>query len=158
MHQEIDSLLELTDPDLFDVVPKAAVRQQLASLGSDENMRITFENFTFDHIGEVVTYRQENFAPVSCHQRIVYHLLSAEYRAPEVRDRMVRMLEKRHGFANVSVSTARHTISVTAEKSLFAIRRGPGTLWNFIEYRPENAAILDLLLPPVVRSMVGMED
>lgn len=158
MQQQVDSLLELTDPELFEVIPKAAVRSQLSGLAANENFRVVIDGFTFDRIGEVVSYRQQSFAPVSCHQHIVFYLLSPEFRSPQAKARMVRTLEKKHGAANVYAAAGAHTISVTAEKSLFAIRRSPQAPWKFIEYRAENAAILDLLLPPAVRSMVGLED
>jgi hypothetical protein len=157
MNWEVDSLLDLTDPQLFEIVPREAVRNQLAGLSSDENLGVKFGEFTIDEIGEIVYYHDEAYSPIKCHQKIVFTLLSDKYKAPEFRQRMLRMLQKRHGSGSVRYNEAAQIISVVAEKSLFAIRRDKAATWYFIEYRPENAALLDLLLPPAVRAIVGME-
>jgi hypothetical protein len=157
MNWEVDSLLDLTDPQLFEIVPREAVRNQLAGLSSDENLGVKFGEFTIDEIGEIVYYHDEAYSPIKCHQKIVFTLLSDKYKTPEFRHRMLRMLQKSHGSGSVRYNEAAQIISVVAEKSLFAIRRGKAATWNFVEYRPENAALLDLLLPPAVRAIVGME-
>jgi hypothetical protein len=157
MNWEVDSLLDLTDPQLFEVVPREAVRNQLAGLNSDKDLRIKFGAFTIDDSGEIVTYHDEAYSPIKCHQKVTFTLLSNQYKAPEFRERMLRMLRKSHGSENVRYNAAAQTILVVAEKSLFAIRRGKAATWYFVEYRPENAALLDLLLPPAVRAVVGLE-
>jgi hypothetical protein len=157
MNWEIDSLLDLTDPQLFEIVPREAVRSQLAGLTSDEDLRVKFGDFTIDEIGEIVTYQGESYSPIKCHQKIVFTLLSAKYKTPEFRDRMLRMLQKSHGSGSVRYDEKMQSITVVAGKWLFAIRRGKAATWHFVEYRPDNAALLDLLLPPAVRAMVGLE-
>ncbi len=157
MDWKIDSLLDLTDPQLFEIVPREAVWKQLTGFMSDENMSVIVKNFTIDEIGEIVGHHQDAYAPVKCHHQFEFHLESAEYREPAAQQRIVRMLRKRYGTENVRVSTPDHLIYVHVEKSMFAIRRGAAAQWYFVEYRPENAALLDLLLPPPVRSLVGLE-
>ncbi len=157
MNWEVDSLLDLTDPQLFEIVPREAVRNQLMGLSSDEDLSIEFGEFTIDEIGEIVTYQSESYSPIRCHQKIVFTLLSEKYKTPEFRERMLRMLHKSHGSGSVRYNEKDQSILVIAEKSLFAIRRGKAADWYFVEYRPENAALLDLLLPPAVRAMVGLE-
>jgi hypothetical protein len=157
MSWEVDSLLDLTDPQLFEIVPREAVRNQLARLTSDEDLNVKFGEFTIDEIGEIVTYQSDSYSPIKCHQKIVFTLLSEKYKAPEFRQRMLRMLQKSHGSRNVRYNEKEQTISVVAVKSLFAIRRGKNATWHFVEYRPENAGLLDLLLPPAVRAIVGLE-
>lgn len=157
MNWEVDSLLDLTDPQLFEIVPREAVRNQLTGLSSDKDLSVKFGAFTIDEIGEVVTYHDEAYSPIKCHQKIVFTLLSEKYKSLEYRQRMLRMLQKSHGSGSVRYNEEAQSITVIAEKSLFAIRRGRSADWYFVEYRPENAALLDLLLPPAVRSIVGME-
>jgi|GEM_PF-2926155 len=151
MNWEIDSLLDLTDPELFEIVPRTAVRTQLAGLSSDDNIAITFRDFTIDNVGEIVNYQEDGFAPVSCHYGIEFRLLSEDYRAENFQRRMVRMLQKRHGNDQVYHDSQRHVITVAAVKSLYAIRRGLDAKWCFVEYRRENVGLMDLLLPPAVR-------
>jgi hypothetical protein len=157
MNWEVDSLLDLTDPQLFEIVPREAVRNQLAGLSSDKDLSVKFGAFTIDEIGEIVTYRDEAYSPIRCHQDILFTLLSEKYKTPAFRQRMLRMLQKSHGSGSVRYNEKAQTISVVAEKSLFAIRRGKAADWYLVEYRPENAALLDLLLPPAVRAVVGLE-
>lgn len=156
MDWEIDSLLDLTDPELFEVIPRAAMRAQLAGLNSDEDMEVVFKDFTIDNIGEIVNYHEDGFAPIKCHHRIEFRMLSAKYRATDFQGRMVRMLQKSYGNDKVKHDPARGIITVAVVKSMFAIRRGKAADWCFVEYRPENAALMDLLLPPVVREQVGL--
>ncbi|MFK8164704.1 MAG: hypothetical protein AB8H12_19820 [Lewinella sp.] len=157
MDWEVDSLLDLTDPQLFEIVPREAVRSQMAGLSSDEDLQVEFGEFTIDEIGEIVTHQTDAYSPIKCHQKIVSTLLSEKYKTPEFRQRMLRMLQKSHGTGSVRYNETTQSFSVVAEKSLFAIRRGKAAAWNFVEYRPENAALLDLLLPPAVRVIVGLE-
>lgn len=156
MDWEIDSLLDLTDPELFEVIPREAMRAQLAGLSSDENMEVNFKDFTIDDIGEIVNYHEDGFAPIKCHHRIEFRMLSDRYQAKEFQSRMVRMLQKSYGSGQVKHDTERGIITVSVVKSMLAIRRGKAANWCFVEYRPENAALMDLLLPPVVREQVGL--
>lgn len=157
MDWKVDSLLDLTDPQLFEVVPREAVRAQLEGFMSDDNMSVVIKDFTIDEIGEVVAHHQDAYAPVKCHHQFEFSLESPAYQEPAFQQRVIRMLGKRYGTANVRVNEAKHMIYVHVNKSMFAIRRGDKALWYFVEYRPENAALLDLLLPPTVRSLVGLE-
>ncbi len=157
MDLKVDSLLDLTDPQLFEIVPREAVRSQLAGFVSDVNLSVKIKDFIIDEIGEIVVHHQDAYAPVKCHHRFEFRLESEAYRTPELQQRIVRMLRKRYGTDNVKVELPEQMIYVYVEKSMFAIRRGAKAQWYFVEYRPENAALLDLLLPPPVRSLVGLE-
>lgn len=157
MDWEIDSLLDLTDPELFEVIPRQAMRAQLAGLSSDEDMEVTFKDFTIDDIGEIVNYREDGFAPIKCHHRIEFRMRSDKCRAKDFQDRMARMLQKSYGKDRVRHNPEQGLITVNVVKSMFAIRRGKAAKWCFVEYRPENAALMDLLLPPVVREQVGLD-
>jgi hypothetical protein len=149
MSWDIDGLLDLTDPQLFDFFPRETLRQQMSGLASDENMEVTLHDFTVDRIGEAISQDQETFAPVDCHHGITFRMKSAEYQADSFFTRMTRMLEKSYG--NVQVDLANHTIEVSVPKSMFAILRDHKNSWCFVEYRSENAALMDLLVPPAVR-------
>lgn len=157
MARNVEGMLDLTDPELFEVVPRPAMARQLHAFQSDENMAIEVRNFAIDEIGEIVTYHGEAFAPVSCHHQIVFKPLTAAYRTPEARSRLKKMLEKNFGAGSVRQTGADQPLTVLVKKSMFAVRRASQGEWYFIEYRPDNAALLDLLLPPVVRSLVGLE-
>lgn len=152
MAWDIDGLLGMTVPDLFEFLPQDVLRQQMEGLRSDENMEVTFHNFTIDRIGEAVTQGQRAFVPVECHHNITFRLKSDAYRAPDFAARMVRMLEK--SYPQVVFDPQNHAIEVMVDKSMFAIRASEKTDWYFVEYRPENAALMDLLVPPSVREQL----
>lgn len=156
MDWEIDSLLDLTDPELFEVIPRDAMRAQLEGLSSDENMEVVFKDFTIDQIGEIVNYHEDGFAPIECHHRIEFRMLSAKYLDKKFQAEMVRMLQSNYGAERIKHDAERGIITVAVVKSMFAIRRGKAADWCFVEYRPENAVLMDLLLPPVVREQVGL--
>ena len=149
MNWDIDGLLDLTAPELFEVVPRATLRQQMSGLLSDEDMRVTFHDFAADRIGEAVAYRGTTYAPVSCHFGLTFELLSERYRDPKFSGRMVRMLEKTYG--RVAFDAARHRIEVYVPKELFAIQPAADAPWYFVEYRSDNAALMDLIIPAAVR-------
>ncbi|MEM1358931.1 MAG: hypothetical protein AAGF89_12070 [Bacteroidota bacterium] len=149
MNADLEGVLSFTDPELFEIVPKEVLYQQLAGLRSDENMQVVFSDFTVDNIGEVVSRDGVDYVPISFHHQLTFRMKSAEYREPEVLQRLARMMEKSYGSASVDEAAA--TVSLTARKSMFAIRRGVKKNWYFVEYRPENSAMVDLLVPPVVR-------
>lgn len=149
MEWNLDALLDLTDPELFEIVPRAVMRDQLSGLSSDENMEVRFADFTVDRIGELIAYDGIDYVPIDFHHGMCFTMKSADYRKPEVVARMARMLEKSYG--RVSVDTAAASVRLTARKSMFAIRRNPTADWYFVEYRAENSAMIDLLVPPVVR-------
>lgn len=150
---DIDGLLDFTAPGLLEIVPRAALREQMTGLQSDDDMTVTFHDFFVDRIGEAVTLRGESFAPVTCHHGITFELKSDAYRAPVFAARMVRMLEKSYG--DVRYDAATHRIDVRVEKTMYAIRRTPSAEWFFVEYRPENAGLMDLLIPPAVREQLN---
>lgn len=145
----MEGLLGFTDPELFEIVPKEVLRQQLAGLRSDENMQVVFSDFTVDNIGEIVSRDGVDYAPITFHHQLTFRMKSPEYRKAAVLHRLARMMEKSYGKAVVDEAAAR--VMLTARKSMFAIRRGAKKNWYFVEYRPENSAMVDLLVPPVVR-------
>lgn len=149
MDWNTEGLLDLTDPQLFEIVDREVMASQLNGLRSDENMEVAFTDFTVDRIGEMIIDFEDAYASVSIHHRITFRMISAEYRNPDFMLRMQRMLEKNYG--EVRTDRAAATIEVTVNKSMFAIRRGTKANWCFVEYRPENAALMDLLVPPTVR-------
>lgn len=152
MAWDIDGLLDLTDPALLDVVPRSALREQMTGLQSDDDMAVTFHDFLVDRIGEAVSLRGETFVPLECHHGITFELKSVAYRDPDFAARMVRMLEK--SYPDVHFDKANHRIDVRVTKAMFAIRRSPAADWYFVEYRPENVALMDLLVPAAVRDML----
>jgi len=152
MAWDINGLLDMTAPGLFEIVPRATIREQMTGLQSDENMEVTFHDFIVDRIGEAVTLDGEAYVPISCHHGITFELKSERYRAPDFARRIVRMLEK--SYHDVSFDDANHRIDVHVPKSMYAIRPGPASDWYFVEYRPENAALMDLLVPPAVREQL----
>jgi hypothetical protein len=115
-------------------------------------MEVSFHNFTVDRIGEAVTLRGRAFVPVTCHHNITFTLKSAAYQDAAFADRMVRMLEK--SYPQVDFDPNHHAIEVMVTKSMFAIRSSETENWFFVEYRPENAALMDLLIPPSVREQL----
>lgn len=146
---DVEGLLDLTCPELFEIVPRHVLREQLCGLRSDENMTVTLHGFTVDEIGPFATERGSTYVPVSCHHGMTFDLLSTAYRAPEFARRLKRMLEKT--YAEVHYDAAAHRMEVVAPKTLFAIHHAAAGQWFFVEYRPDNIALLDLLVPPVVR-------
>jgi len=153
MSWNTEALLNLTDPQLFEIVDREMMSRQMAGLRSDENMEISFSDFTVDQIGAVVKDFKDAYAPVDIHHRITFRMLSPEYRAPAFVSRMQRMLEKSYG--SVRVDHDNDVIDVVVKKSMFAIRRGTGANWHFVEYRPENEALMDLLVPPAIREQLN---
>lgn len=149
MSWNTEALLDLTDPQLFEIVDREMMASQLAGLRSDHNMEVSFSDFTVDDIGRIVKDYDDAYAPVNIHHRITFRMLSPAYKSEDFMRRMQRMLEKNYGSVTVDAST--FTIKVVVKKSMFAIQRGAKALWCFVEYRPENAALMDLLVPPVVR-------
>lgn len=149
MDADLDGLLELTDPELFEIVPREVLRQQLAGLRSDEKMQVVFSDFTVDNINELVSRDGIDYVPITFHHQLTFRMISPDYCKPEVLHRLARMMEKSYGKAIVDEAAA--TVELTARKSMFAIRRGAKKNWYFVEYRPENSAMVDLLVPPVVR-------
>ena len=147
-----EALLDLTDPQLFEIVDREVMAKQMAGLRSDENMEVVFSDFTVDHIGSIVHDFSDAYAPVDIHHRITFRMLSPGYLAPDVLLRMKRMLEKKYG--KVVTHQKKGIIEVVVKKSMFAIRRGENAPWCFVEYRPENTALMDLLVPPVVREKI----
>lgn len=152
MNWDIEGLLDMTAPALFDIVPRATIREQMYGLQSDEDMEVTFHDFIIDRIGKAVERQGEAFSPVECHHGITFKLRSERYRSPEFAGRMVRMLEK--SYPEVRFDAANHVIEVMVPKSLYAIRASPSDDWYFVEYRPENAALMDLVVPPTVREQL----
>ena len=149
MDWNTEALLNLTDPQLFEIVDRETMANQLAGLRSDHNMEVSFTNFTVDEIGSMVEYYDEAFVPVNIHHGITFRMLSPKYQEEPFMYRMKRMLQKNYG--SVVIDEWDSTIKVIVKKSMFAIKRGDGAPWCFVEYRPENAALMDLLVPPVVR-------
>lgn len=152
MAWDIDGLLSMTVPELFEFVPQEVLRQQMEGLLSDENMKVTFHNFTIDQIGEAISEHERAYVPVECHHNITFKLLSPAYREDEFTSRMIRMLEK--SYPRVNFDPKNHAIEVVVDKSMFAIRASAKEEWYFVEYRPENAALMDLLVPPSVREQL----
>lgn len=151
MAWNVEGLLDLTDPQLFEIVPREVLVHQFNNLQSDENITIKVTDFTVDRIGEIVSSRGVDYAPVDFHHGITFRLVSATYCEPDNFQRVVRMLEKNYG--KVSVDRATNVLKVTTHKSMFAIRRKEKGPWYFVEYRPQNASMIDLLVPAVVREM-----
>lgn len=152
MKGNVDGLLDLTCPELFEIVPRSLLRDQMSGLQSDENMAVIVHDFTVDHIGESITDQGTTYIPVACHHGITFVLRSEAYRSADFSDRLVRMLEKT--YADVRFNTADFQIEVAAPKAMFAIRHAADGKWFFVEYRLENAALMDLLVPPVVREQL----
>lgn len=152
MSWDIDGLLDMTVPELFEFVPQEVLRKQMEGLRSDEDMEVRLHNFTVDRIGEAVTQRGRTFVPITCHHNITFTLKSAAYRDAAFADRMLRMLEK--SYPQVDFDPNNHAIEVMVNKSMFAIRSSAKEDWFFVEYRPENAALMDLLVPPSVREQL----
>lgn len=152
MAWDIDGLLDMTVPELFEFVPQEVLRQQMEGLRSDENMVVKFHNFTVDRIGEAITQEGQSFVPLECHHNITFKLVSAAYQEDAFAARMVRMLEK--SYPQVTFDPKNHAIQVMVAKSMFAIRSSEAGDWYFVEYRPENAALMDLLVPPSVREQL----
>jgi len=152
MSWDIDGLLDLTVPELFEFVPQEVLRTQMEGLRSDEDMDVRLHNFTVDRIGEAITLHDRTYVPVTCHHNITFKLKSAAYRDAAFADRMLRMLEK--SYPQVDFDPNNHAIEVMVAKSMFAIRASENEDWFFVEYRPENAALMDLLVPPSVREQL----
>ncbi len=149
MAWDINGLLNMTVPELFEYIPQKMLREQMEGLRSDDNMEIVFSGFTVDEIGEAVLEFDAAYVPVKCHHSITFKLLSPEFRNADFSGRMVRMLEKT--YPQVTFDPANYAISVYVDKPMFAIRSSENGTWNFVEYRSENAALMDLLVPPAVR-------
>lgn len=152
MAWDIDGLLKMTVPALFEYIPEDLLREQMEGLLSDENMEVTVSAFTVDEIGEAVLQFGAAYVRIKCHHHITFQLRSPAYRAPDFVDRMIRMLEK--SYPEVTYDPANHAIKVYVLKPMFAIRASEEAAWNFVEYRPENAALMDLLVPPTVREQL----
>lgn len=152
MAWDIDGLLDMTVPELFEYIPQNVLREQMEGLRSDDNIEISFSNFTVDEIGAAVIQFGTAYVPVKCHHNITFQLKSPEYQAADFRGRMIRMLEKT--YPQVTFDPKTHAINVSVSKAMFAIRASEKEDWNFVEYRPENAALMDLLVPPAVREQL----
>ena len=152
MAWDINGLLDMTAPGLFEIVPRETIREQMTGLQSDENMEVTFHDFIIDRLGEAITQQGEAYVPVRCHHGITFILKSERYRAPDFAARIVRMLEK--SYPKVQFDATNHRIEVRVPKTMYAIRPGTNADWYFVEYRPENAALMDLLVPPSVREQL----
>lgn len=152
MAWDIEGLLDMTAPGLFEIVPRATIREQMTGLQSDDNMEVTFHGFTIDRIGQAVSLDGAAYVPVSCHHDITFVLKSERYRTPDFALRIVRMLER--SYHDVVFDDASHRIEVHVPKSMYAIRPGPASDWYFVEYRHENAALMDLVVPPAVREQL----
>jgi len=149
MSWNTEALLDLTDPQLFEIVDREMMANQLEGLRSDQDMEVSFTNFTVDEIGSMVEYYDDTFVSLRIHHGITFRMLSPKYQAEPFMYRMKRMLQKNYG--SVVIDAWDSTIKVIVKKSMFAIKRGATGPWCFVEYRPENAALMDLVVPPVVR-------
>lgn len=158
MEWKVDSILEFIDPQLFDIVPRSVMRDQLVGLNADGNIDVRFRSFTVDEIGALVDDGEVVYVPINIHHEMVIRLLSSAYQSEDTRSRMQRMLEKRHGVTSVRYDTNRNTFFVQQHKRMFGIRRGATAPWYFVEYQPENVALLDLLVPPPVREKLNIEE
>lgn len=151
---QVDSLLDMTDPELFAVVPREQLRAGLAGTTADGDLSVRIAEFAVDDVAAPVGYRRDTFVTVAAHVWLVFELRAPAYRTPGVRDRVRRMLEKTYGPARVR-QTGEFELRALVDKSLLAIRRGAGRPWFFVEYGTADAAVLDLLVPPAVRERVG---
>lgn len=158
MEWKVDSMLAFIDPELFEIVPRSVMRNQLVGRNEDGNVDVSFRSFTVDEIGAMVSDGDVVYVPINIHHEMILRLLSPAYQEEEVCGRMQRMLEKRHGASNVTYDTLRKTFFVQRHKRMFGIRRSPNALWYFVEYQPENVALLDLLVPPPVREKLNIEE
>ncbi|MEL7163652.1 MAG: hypothetical protein AAFN92_23035, partial [Bacteroidota bacterium] len=76
MEWNLDALLDLTDPELFEIVPRAVMRDQLSGLSSDENMEVRFADFTVDRIGELIAYDGIDYVPIDFHHGMCFTMKS----------------------------------------------------------------------------------
>lgn len=152
MDWDIEGMLDMTVPELFSYVPREVLRTQMNSLRSDENMTVHFKDFTAGKIGPVVQYQSKSFAPITCRYRVVFELHSPEYRAPPFVEQMLQMLRQSYG--NARYLSDRMVIVTETDKKMYAIRPADTAVWYFAEYRIDNAVLMDLLVPPVVREQM----
>lgn len=153
MDQDVPGLLDLTDPALFEVLPRELLAERLTAHSGDSPFTIRVTDYAIDHLGESIDYDGVRYAPVNCHHQLTYVLEPAAYADANLRHRLVRMLEKRHGAGRVTTSAATRTITATVATTLLAVRRGEAP-WYFFEYRSDNVGLLDLILPAVVLERV----
>jgi hypothetical protein len=158
MEWKVDSMLEFTDPQLFEVVPRSVMREQLMGLNADGNIDVRFRSFTVDQIGALIPDEDVVYVPIKIHHEMIMRLLSISYQGEDMRNRLQRMLEKRHGPNNVRYDASRKAFFVQQHKRIFGVRRGPDAPWYFVEYQPENVALLELLVPPPVREKLNIEE
>ena len=158
MEWKVDSIMEFIDPQLFEIVPRSVMRDQLMGLNADGNIDVRFRSFTVDQIGKLVPDEEVVYIPINIHHEMVMRLLSPAYQGEEMRGRMQRMLEKRHGANNVKYDAVRKTFFVQQHKRIFGIRRTLSAPFYFLEYQPENVALLDLLMPPPIREKLNIEE
>lgn len=151
MARDVDGLLDLTDPALFEVIPRRFLRDHLTVAAADDRLSVRVTDYTIDSIGKLIDHEGATYAPVRCHHRLTYRLLQSD---AELRRRLARMLEKRYGPASRRPSDHPAELAAEVATALLAVRRGTGD-WYFVEYRPENGALLDLVLPEAVRERMG---
>ena len=153
MDQDAPGLLDLTDPALFEIIPRELLQQQYAALSSTDRIRFEVKNYVVEEIGAVVHHGDTDYAPVRCRHQLICQPVAADFDNPNTRHRLLRLLQKNFGSDNVRTDEQRGLLLAEVEKTLFAIRRGDND-WYFFEYRNDTAGLLDLVLPPAVRERV----
>jgi hypothetical protein len=155
---QADSILAYTYPKLFQLVPREAVKANLAKAGEEEDLRIEMGALRLDSISRsVFTHDGEAFALIYYRAPMTVTLLGETYRNKEIYDKIGRQFAAEFGIENLTGDRDRYQYVIDAPKRLFAIRRRPGGNWYFLEYHPDNLVLLDALLDQAVRQHFDLE-
>ncbi len=160
-----DSVLDYIDPLLYDLAPREVILKTFQGLTLDSNMAVTFGAVTFYPSGRLVEVDGDQYTVVTYAGDFYMKMLSEDYRDPAFLKTMTASFERMYGKHEVTYDTTTHTFTIRLKKQLVATRRGGDagakkskkSQWNFIEFKPEMAALFDPIIPEPVRRQLKLQ-
>lgn len=159
MKEDYDGIMLLTYPAIFDVVPKAVMREKLMATFEGDETTIAIDSFEIDSIGAVIEHNTSRYVQVFYTSLMALHLVEeegdSEERKQERKAFLLRMFKAFYGEENIWFEATTGRYCFYQQKSVIGILNDRSPQWTFLSYSPGSeldrfidAEVLAQMQPP----------
>lgn len=157
--EDYDGILLLTYPAIFDVVPKAVMREKIMASFDDDETSIAIDSFEIDDIGPLLAYDAGHYVQVFytalMSLRLQEDAEADEERRQERKAFLLRMFKAFYGDGNIWYEENTGRYCIYHKKSVIGILDDRSPQWTFLSYQPGSeldrfipSEVLDQMQPP----------
>ena len=154
---QVDSLLEYIDPKLFELVPREAMKAQFDGIFNGDDMRIGFNSFEIDRIGQVQHFDSTDYALIAYTLDMSMEMISEAYRDSSSFSLTAALLEGQYADGAVTADLENFRIDIVAPKMMLALRHAPEAPFYFIEYDPANEMMTGFFVPAEIQDKLTLD-